>query len=886
MMKKRMALLALLIIACLISINISIGAESVQPITQTNKIFLNPFYRASMTSGTNYTYNVTVSPNNNEISVSSAIISFDVYMTPTVTFQIWINNKTCNTPSFTISTTYASSGQGRITFDCSNLITKAGAYTITLKPTSANTGALTGWIDVTYSNKPKGELTIHGTEYTSNQIAKAWLQLIDTNGSYINNGVCYVDIYTPTGGYQIEGAQMVNMNHDGIYYYNIDTTLLGEGVYPVIAKCYYIAEQIWNYANSYFIMNGSYQSGAITNTYTIENSVAGSLQFKEEPAGNPRRLQVGVNLTNSTYCSNISKALMTGIGIRVVGRFNSAPNDDLTISIWNYTSSSWMNFPNKLMEGNVWRDVSNSLSFNNITNTGFVNGSGSNIRIKFLDTALADGTTDTFELDYISVSCNQLSFPEWQQVKGSSEFHISSSNDQEFYQETLCGVISTAQSEATKSGCAIFKNNLSYWNISWGYIYDQIYIVNNYQKNIDDIESYETSLGQDCTSIIDIIQTKNNVTSSIIDNVTLATGSKDNCILGLPIVFNSTEREIYFDMTFDNYMKWEVQRNWDYVNYFETILVPYCSDIETQFGVPFTIPIDELGGETDISSLYADNQTYLQCYRIMDDLYWFDYYYNLSFDINRSGDYESYLVESQYYYPELQFYFGLIKNVTISINSTVSINASEISEAVWNYNGTVNPNLISQFVGSIWAFTSTISANILGQISASIWNNVDRNLTYYPSNNLTAQDVSNAVWNATSRNLTYYEQNNQTDMTNYTLINEGVWIYPNRTLTENISSIVIEAINQSSFTPEELADAFWGYNGTVNNNILNQFTNAVWNYTSTISNNIITSFWSAPDRNLTYYPMVNQTDLTNYTKIGDEIWDAHEGRYVHGIVNS
>jgi hypothetical protein len=142
--------------------------------------------------------------------------------------------------------------------------------------------------------------------------------------------------------------------------------------------------------------------------------------------------------------------------------------------------------------------------------------------------------------------------------------------------------------------------------------------------------------------------------------------------------------------------------------------------------------------------------------------------------------------------------------------------------------------------------------------------------------------IVNDVWSATNRTLTY-----TVDVINYNSIIVGVWNYTTRNLT--FYPVDTDTINYTL-----ISQSVWDYNGTVNPNLISQFVSSIWAFTSTISANILgqvsTSIWNNVDRNLTYYPAVNasfnQTDMTNYTKIGDEVWDAHEGRYVHGIVNS
>ena len=124
----------LLLLLLIISILFSTIVIAQEPTQQFNKIFLNPFYRQSMSQNTNYNYVVDITPPDKISKVNSAIISFDVYINPSISFSLLVNDNSCNNPIYNISTTFSSAGQSRITFDCSNVITKTGSYNIVLRP--------------------------------------------------------------------------------------------------------------------------------------------------------------------------------------------------------------------------------------------------------------------------------------------------------------------------------------------------------------------------------------------------------------------------------------------------------------------------------------------------------------------------------------------------------------------------------------------------------------------------------------------------------------------------------------------------------------------------------------------------------------------------------
>jgi hypothetical protein len=579
--------------------------SAVQPTQQYNKIYLSPFYQASLTQNINYTYAVSVTPPDKISSVKSAIVTFDAYINPTRTFNVWVNGKQCNNPSYTVSTTYASAGKSTVYFDCSNVINQAGTYNVTLQITGGNIGSTTGWLDLTYMNDPAGTLTLHGTEYQIGDNAKVWIQLLQANQTPISNAICYTDIYTPAGTIYAERTLMTNMYHDGIYYYNLvaPSTV---GVYPAIALCYYTAGQTNNNATSYVINNGVYGSGTLADTYLLDGNF---LRVAENNTGGfNRQIDVAYNFSNGTLC-NVSELLMTGISLVTTTRwYAGVSNNDMNMWIYNYTTGGWIALSNKIVSGAGFKDISNSLQFNNLTKAGLVNGSGTNLRFKFNDTNLTDGSSNNFDVDYLQLTCDQLTTPLAQEVRGSSEIHIS------------------------------------------------------------------------------------------------------------------------------------------------------------------------------------------------------DFSY---------------------------------------INFTSSINTSQLVSDVWNYNGTVNPNILSQFASSVWnLFNSTY--NFINSIATSVWNFPARNLTYTPDQNITTQIVNVTDVNLTVLNQTVnvtYQTVNVTDV-NVTVINQtvnvttetvnidedaiadAVWTHtPDRNLTYYETSNVNVTINGS-----DVAEMVWNYNGTINDNLLNQIAKKVQCY--------------------------------------------------------
>lgn len=708
---------------------------------QYNKIFLNPFYRASMTNGANYTYNVSINPPDKVSSVTSAIISFDVYISPTVTFTLWVDNQACNNPTYVISTTFAGAGQSRITFDCSNVITKAGFYNIILRPTQQNTGTISGWVDLTYNNKPAGELKLHGTEYIVGDPAKVWLQLLETNQTPISNAVCYIDIYTPDAIEYVERALMTNMEHDGIYYYDL-TAPSTIGVYPAIALCYYTAGQTYINTTSYKINNGAYVSGVIANTNVIDGVYLG---WRENNTGGAnRQFDVEFNFTNGVLC-NISELLLTGVSFITTSRWQaSGANDDTTMYVWNYTSSSWVTLPNKILEaGTGWKSVSNSFFTNNLTKLGIVNGSGTNIRFKFNNTNQTDGSSQTFDLDYLQVSCDQLTTPLAQQVMGSSEIHVSDPLNVTNISVSISSGIADAVWNYSNRSLTEFNFDvvneteiaLAVWNFNGTILSNILTQIAQTIWNYSDRNLTFFPTQTDLTNYTLISENVwNYLNRTLTDYNQSAQVDLTNYSLISEMVWNATQRTLTdFNFTVDVNLTAISDAVWNSVN-------------RTLSDFNFTVEIN--------NTLVAENV--------------WSYFNRTLTDYNQTAQ-----VDLTNYTLIEQLVWNATNRSLTEFNFDV-VNESEIAQTVWDY-----------FNRTLTDFNFTVEAIVnVSEIADAVWTNVNRTLTDY---NQTAQlDLTNytliqeLVWNATQRTLTEF---NFTVEINNTELTSDIWNYYNRSLT-------------------------------------------------------------------------------------------------------
>lgn len=341
----------ILMVAILFSFTF-VSAVELQPQQQTNKIYLSPFYLASTISNTNYTFSLKLNPLEKIGSVQSAIITFDMWINPTIIVNLWINEKSCNNPSYTISTTYSGAGRGVVTFDCSNIITKEGNYTITLK-TNKDTGALTSWIDLTYTNKPKGDLEISGTEYSPNDKATIFLQLKDEQGLAINNGACYVTIWQPNSynsshPIMIKDAPMLlATGGEGVYFYDlIAPNYLG--IYMLSAKCSYSLDGFFVYSldgTEIYFPSRTSVSGTYTGSPIFLNDFEDWIYTQcASSSGGTKSCEAYYDFNTTIHISNLTN--ITNIDLYYMGEASAKAVQ--TFQVWNWSSSLWINLPNNL----------------------------------------------------------------------------------------------------------------------------------------------------------------------------------------------------------------------------------------------------------------------------------------------------------------------------------------------------------------------------------------------------------------------------------------------------------------------------------------------------------------------------------------------------------
>lgn len=571
---------------------LSSGARAVS--TQDySKIYLSPFYRDSLTSNTNYTYSIDVTPPIRTV-VASAIIGFDVYMNPAVTFSIYVNGQPCSTPNFVISTTYSGASQARLTFDCSNVITKQGTYIVTLR-SSKNTGSITGWLDVAYSQN-QASIETFGTEYSPNEPARVFVRLLDTASQPISIGSCNTTIYFPNNTKFINN-QAMTLLEKGYYYYDLTTPAV-TGNYIVGFDCVVPTTR--------FIQNYSLSGATLTSGNTMFD-----FYFGFDNSNN--------NTINNAYVEVSETASLAG-------------------------SSMGVNFNGRRV--GTMSGISPALGNYSLTQADFGIFSEQHISFTY------EGT-GTISLIYTRLVVNFTSQNPSQIVRGQNEIHIgslynslASTFTKPYVATSFCGAKYASTYKEGTSDCAKFVNDTDY-GLPEGATEDNVTIVGT-QTFPNTYWRYILPMGTDCNALYWV---KTNVTGSwqTMNTSNFIFGwmaESRGCMIDIPINLTTTSTQSY-TLRYDNYQKYKVLQDYALIQQVNKTTSDYCQSIATDNNYTYEIPIQN---NTKVQETFNTNVNLFRCAMLSDVVFWAQRFWLQSLNATTSGDFGGYYNEFESFF--------------------------------------------------------------------------------------------------------------------------------------------------------------------------------------------------------------------------------------------
>ena len=277
-----------------------------------------------------YDYLLTINTPDGIDTVKDAIITMDLWLNPTVTFTLLVNGSSCNNPEYEVHTTYASAGEGTLFFDCSNIITSEGTYNVSIIP-SKDTGASTFWVDLTYTNHPSGIIEVHGTEYYPGFNATTFLQLVDSENNFVNNGSCVMTIFYPS---QLNNSKLFD---------DVPMTFVDRGIYELN---FVAPDAIGVYKLSAFCIYENQED-----VFELPNGTAFDGGLFDGSTGDPAEVEFSDCVFMKTESSTFQEFDFVGGGI---GNLNTSVIDEIVLvwigqndktinlQIFNFTSSTFV----------------------------------------------------------------------------------------------------------------------------------------------------------------------------------------------------------------------------------------------------------------------------------------------------------------------------------------------------------------------------------------------------------------------------------------------------------------------------------------------------------------------------------------------------------------
>jgi hypothetical protein len=244
----------------------------------------------------------------------------------------------------------------------------------------------------------------------------------------------------------------------------------------------------------------------------------------------------------------------------------------------------------------------------------------------------------------------------------------------------------------------------------------QTYDANQSHLTSDDYYiEYDSPFTVDCTALYWIKQWNGTDWEEFTDYTTSSIPEKENCHITISRDLHVTT-QYKFWLMFDNFMVWEMDWSKAQMDAVHSKVDELCADRNWTYEVPITnattIP-------TDMITKY--------CLESYDDMYWVEVYYNDSQDYEgNAGEFTSYIHETRSYMKNLYHRYDFLssgnntpftadyyadrawahQDRNLTYYPEADINYTAVGDSVWNYDGPISSNLLSQIVSAIWNFAA------------------------------------------------------------------------------------------------------------------------------------------------------------------------------------
>jgi hypothetical protein len=305
----------------------------------------------------------------------------------------------------------------------------------------------------------------------------------------------------------------------------------------------------------------------------------------------------------------------------------------------------------------------------------------------FNDTNGTDSSATLFKSDYVHVDNVAQFSPQYQQIIGSGEIHVSSPLNLPYTKETLCGTVNGEIAEGKESSCSIFTHTGEF-PYTEGEIEDNITIT-ALETKVDQLWSYTTPPFVDCSAIYWLKYYNGTGWINVdLSGVVHFTNQDESCKISVPIDLVKGQTYSY-KIKMDNYIKWEIDWSYSLISNINSQITPYCNSLITAINYTYTVPI--------LNSTAVSQDPFISsCHHLLDDIYYSEHFHNLSLETTISGTSLAYISELRFYRISIIDKALLLgengikdlTNATLFAISGISLNISGINDGIRFVGGT------------------------------------------------------------------------------------------------------------------------------------------------------------------------------------------------------
>ena len=603
------------------------------------------------------------------------------------------------------------------------------------------------------------KIQVHGTEYTATDRGKVFIQLLDGDDSPIDQASCYASIYYPDDS-PFKYQQIMTYVDEGLYNYNFDVPYPA-GVYMVSSYCYLAGLNATSTMVSDNIESGTISGGSNwDNDWTLNDAQISTASTYEgiysiliSNDDKPERDFVSTISYDSIDVSFWWRATSIEAGEYVYFYLDDASSNEHLLEtiadgdddgVWHHTTVTLKDYIDTF-------DFDGTLIFRIDTSNNLENG-------------------DYVYFDLINLSLNTPALNDsenYQVVRGSGEVHVTTQNG--IYTYILEKGVMTHDS----------------------FVDDFVFHFNVISQTAVDLEQQPVSLTLykpfPCDHIYNVTNRLDNNSIVLLDYTTRA-DDYGRCIVDVVLDLDFTG--VYdIEVLAQNYWKKIVWQDYSTLLLEQEMINISCENyIQANNLSDFQIPLVDNVYNDAHDSFWKSCQSYLESSHHYEEsvaqfLYLSNIDYNFSYeDMSDLEEQWKHLEDIKY---SVEGYANTIFNGLLLGNSySMGLLADPYSP--------INPDYVTYFAGISSSYLNYQRSN---QMISEIWDYNNRSLNEF---DFDVTDESQ-IWNYYSKNLTYYP-------------------------SVNISGISV-SVNSTA-----ISEQVWSWDGNIVNNILEQFSYDMWEY--------------------------------------------------------